>query len=93
MLEQATLFREADLIAPPEADYGDVFRRLYYHLYSNSRASRAERIISDLSNLLLCIVYNSETLFLAILNSLRYWLKVRRIRSPQRPTYTNWNTD
>ncbi|HAA32310.1 MAG TPA: N-6 DNA methylase, partial [Cyanobacteria bacterium UBA8553] len=27
---------------------------LYYHLYSNSRASRAERIISDLSNLLLC---------------------------------------
>jgi type I restriction enzyme M protein len=54
MLKQAALFREADLIAPPEADYGDVFRRLYYHLYSNSRASRAERIISDLSNLLLC---------------------------------------
>src|ERR687883_1755252 len=34
--------------------YAAAFRKLYYHLYSNSRASRAERIISDLSNLLLC---------------------------------------
>ena len=30
-----------------------VFRRLYYHLYSNSNASRAERIIDDLSLVLL----------------------------------------
>jgi type I restriction enzyme M protein len=37
-----------------EKDYASAFRRLYYHLYTNSRASRAERIISDLSNLLLC---------------------------------------
>ena len=29
------------------------FRRLYYHLYSNSNASRAERIIDDLSLVLL----------------------------------------
>ena len=35
-------------------DYAGAFRRLYYHLYSNSRASRAERIIEDLSKLLLC---------------------------------------
>jgi type I restriction enzyme M protein len=31
----------------------DVFRRLYLHLYGNSNASRADRIISDLSLLLL----------------------------------------
>lgn len=36
--------------------YGDVFRRVYYHLYSNSRASRAETIVADLANLLLCKV-------------------------------------
>lgn len=35
------------------ADYFDGFRKLYYHLYSNSNASRAERIIGDLSKLLL----------------------------------------
>lgn len=34
-------------------DYFDAFKRLYYHLYSNSNASRAERIIGDLSRLLL----------------------------------------
>ncbi len=37
-----------------EKVYATAFRKLYYYLYSNSRASRAERIISDLSNLLLC---------------------------------------
>lgn len=31
----------------------DVFKGLYFHLYSNSSASRAERIIEDLSTLLL----------------------------------------
>lgn len=31
----------------------EVFKRLYFHLYSNSSASRAERIIEDLSLLLL----------------------------------------
>lgn len=31
----------------------EVFRRLYYHLYSNSRTTRAERIFEDLSLLLL----------------------------------------
>lgn len=37
-----------------EKEYTSAFRKLYYHLYTNSRSSRAERIISDLSNLLLC---------------------------------------
>src|SRR5258708_28877480 len=32
---------------------GEVFRRLYYNLYSNSAASRAERILEDLSLILL----------------------------------------
>lgn len=31
----------------------EAFRKLYYHLYTNSESSRAERIISDLSMLLL----------------------------------------
>jgi type I restriction enzyme M protein len=30
-----------------------VFRKLYYHLYTNSQSSRAERLVSDLSLLLL----------------------------------------
>lgn len=34
--------------------YGPIFKRIYYHLYSNSAASRAETIVSDLANLLLC---------------------------------------
>lgn len=41
-------------LSPHEKIYAVAFRKLYYHFYSNSRASRAERIISDLSNLLLC---------------------------------------
>lgn len=32
---------------------GEAFRRLYYHLYTNGNASRSERIIHDLSQLLL----------------------------------------
>ncbi len=42
--------------APPantSTDYYKSFRKLYYHLYSNSSASRAERIVSDISKLLL----------------------------------------
>lgn len=35
-------------------NYPELFKDLYYHLYSNSNSSRAERIISDLSKLLLC---------------------------------------
>ena len=36
-----------------EVGLPEAFRRIYYHLYSNSRASRAELIIEDLSLLLL----------------------------------------
>lgn len=32
----------------------EVFKRIYYHLYTNSKASRAELIIEDLTLLLLC---------------------------------------
>ncbi len=39
-------------------DYQEAFKRLYYHLYTNSSASRAERIISDLSKLLLISIAN-----------------------------------
>lgn len=37
----------------PSVDPLDAFRKLYFHLYTNSNSSRAERIISDLSKLLL----------------------------------------
>ena len=33
--------------------YNSVFKKLYYHLYSNSKSSRAESIIEDLSKILL----------------------------------------
>lgn len=33
--------------------YTEAFRRLYYHMYSNSNASRAERIITDISKVIL----------------------------------------
>lgn len=36
-----------------DRDYAGAFRDLYHHLYTNSGASRAERIIADLTNLLL----------------------------------------
>jgi type I restriction enzyme M protein len=41
-------------------DYFDAFKKLYYHLYSNSNASRAERIIGDLSRLLLVALCKSR---------------------------------
>lgn len=41
-------------------DYFDSFKKLYYHLYSNSNASRAERIIGDLSRLLLVALCKSR---------------------------------
>lgn len=37
-----------------EKIYATAFKKLYYHLYSNSNSSRSEKIMSDLSNLLLC---------------------------------------
>lgn len=35
-------------------DYNACFKSIYYHLYSNSNISRAERIISDITKILLC---------------------------------------
>jgi type I restriction enzyme M protein len=48
-------------ISAPDSgvDPSEAFRKLYYHLYSNSRVSRAERLVSDLS-LLLLAKYSSE---------------------------------
>lgn len=36
------------------------FRQLYYHLYSNSTASRSERILSDLSKLIMASISHSN---------------------------------
>lgn len=35
-------------------DYNACFKSIYYQLYSNSRTSRAERIVSDITKILLC---------------------------------------
>ena len=51
---QILLLPEVPPDVPNEKVFAAAFRRLYFHLYSNSNASRAERIIADLSNLLLC---------------------------------------
>lgn len=45
--------KQLEMSVHSSTDYFDAFRKLYYHLYSNSNASRAERIIGDLSKLLL----------------------------------------
>lgn len=53
-MSQPTLAFAADLGSNTnEKRYASAFKQLYYHLYTNSNASRAERIIRDLSNLLL----------------------------------------
>ncbi len=44
-----------------EKIYATAFKKLYYHLYSNSNSSRSEKIMSDLSNLLLCKIVCERT--------------------------------
>lgn len=44
----------AEHVQEEKQNLPEVFRRIYYHLYSNSKASRPEVIIEDLSLLLLC---------------------------------------
>lgn len=44
------------------------FKKLYYHLYSNSSASRAERIIEDISKILLCKLLADRGQFAKILD-------------------------
>jgi type I restriction enzyme M protein len=56
--EAGTLKKNLDLFESEAGGEGqenlpETFRRIYYHLYSNSKASRAETIIEDLSLLLL----------------------------------------
>ena len=48
-------------LSTSSVDYYDSFKKLYYHLYSNSSASRAERIISDISKLILSVLAASSS--------------------------------
>ncbi len=52
-LNEADLFEE-ELRSARQPSLPEAFRRIYFHLYSNSKASRPELIIEDLSLLLLC---------------------------------------
>ncbi len=51
---------ELEMNVTGSTDYFDAFKKLYYYLYSNSNASRAERIIGDLSRLLLVALCKSR---------------------------------
>ena len=52
MTEQPSLFSPASPATSP-ANLPEAFRRLYFNLYTNSTASRSERLLEDLSFLLL----------------------------------------
>lgn len=58
---QINLFALTGQSETSEKLYATAFKKLYYHLYSNSNASRSEKIMSDLSNLLLCKIVCERT--------------------------------
>ena len=41
-------------------DYNTCFKSIYYNLYSNSNTSRAERIVSDITKILLCKLISEQ---------------------------------
>lgn len=55
-----SLFDYKSPILESKTDFSAIFRKLYYYLYTNSQASRAERIVSDLSFLLLLKVLEEK---------------------------------
>lgn len=52
MKKQNTVQKEFLFEKPNRKDYSTLFKKLYYHLYSNGKSSRAEAIIEDLSKIL-----------------------------------------
>ena len=52
-IEQQQLLRITDYSPGGVQNIAETFRRLYYRLYSNSSASRAERIFENLATILL----------------------------------------
>lgn len=51
--------------ADKKIDYNSFFKGLYYSLYSNSNTSRAERIVSDITKILLCKLMMEEDKYLS----------------------------
>ena len=49
-------------------DYNACFKSIYYQLYSNSSTSRAERIVSDITKILLCKRQKSSQLIIEGVN-------------------------
>lgn len=45
----------------PEISYHQVFNKLYYHLYSNSSSSRAEKIFDDVGRILLVKILSEDS--------------------------------
>lgn len=57
-------------------DYQECFKDIYYFLYSNGNSSRAERIVSDITKVLLCklMIEKIRQLILMIWILSRYWV-------------------
>ena len=49
-----------DIISQMSFDYNACFKNIYYQLYSNSSTSRAERIVSDITKILLCKLMSEQ---------------------------------
>lgn len=58
--EQTNLQLALNVFAPEGGNLPEVFRRLYYQLYTNSEASRAERIVENISLLLLLKLFAEQ---------------------------------
>lgn len=60
MFDQDNVTRPSYSSRIGSTDPSEAFKKLYYHLYTNSNSSRAERIISDLSKLLLVKIISDD---------------------------------
>lgn len=65
-------------------NYGKVFKDIYYYLYSNSNTSRAERIVSDITKVLLCkLIEESDTTLNLFNKSTEEMLNILRQKYPE----------
>jgi len=72
MKKQITAQKELLFEGLNKDGYNTIFKRLYFHLYSNSKSSRAETIIEDLSKILLIKLATSNK---SIDNAVKSFLK------------------
>lgn len=71
-MKKNTVQKELLFEKPDRKDYTMLFKKLYYHLYSNGESSRAETIIEDLSKILFIKLATNNK---QIANSVKLFLK------------------